>query len=209
MLKTLENHRKLTVAQIKKLYTWKLIRKIQRIRIRYSYTHTTPLTYRTSNPPPPVALFDNSRYRLNFPDANILNMKVVQNGSTNMDTPSACLSDASNTAGMEPSPSGCTSGNYPELAVHPRMNSRSEQSTLYCDRTPLTLHMSCIASVCIWLLCIYCFFPLPSGRPRDCRRRHCRVRLLRRRPDPYRWASRQAEPFPSPTYRLPFLLFLH
>ena len=41
-----------------------------------------------------------------LPDEIVLNMKVVQNGSTNTDTLSTCLSDASNTADMEPSPSG-------------------------------------------------------------------------------------------------------
>ena len=56
----------------------------------------------------------------------------------------------------------------------------------------------------------YCFLvftvsaPFPSGRPRHSHRRCCSVLLLRRRPVPCYRASRQAEPFPSPTYRLPF-----
>ena len=87
-------------------------------------------------------------------------MKVAQIGSTNTDTLSICLSDVHDTANMEPSPPDHLSGNYPEQVFHPRMNSRSEQYTLHCIRTPLTMHppMSCI---CIALLpCIYCFSPL-------------------------------------------------
>src|SRR4051812_24397184 len=45
-----------------------------------------------------------ARNRKNFPDEFVLNMKVVQNGSTSTDTISTCLSDVSNTADMEPSP---------------------------------------------------------------------------------------------------------
>src|SRR3954467_6826536 len=50
------------------------------------------------------------------------------------------------------------------------------------------------------IVCIYCVCPPSSfGRPRGCRRLHCcRVRLRRRRPYPYRRATRQAEPFSSP-----------
>src|SRR3954462_8942847 len=59
--------------------------------------------------------------------------------------------------------------------------------------------MSCI---CLYIIAVYLLFPPPpliSGRPRCYRRLHrCRVRLLRRRPCPYRRASRQAEPFSSP-----------
>src|ERR1041385_5873372 len=54
---------------------------------------------------------------------------------------------------------------------------------------------------CIAIIVVYLLFlspPLFSGRPRCCRRLHrCRVRLLRRRPYPYRRATRQAEPFSS------------
>ena len=144
---------------MEKLYTWKLIRKIQRIWIRCLYVHHPPPTCRTSNCPPPVALTDNCPIPHNYSDEFILNMKVVQNGSTNTDTLSICLSDVHDTSGMEPSPSGCTSGNHPELAVHPRMNSHSEHSTLYCVRAPLTLHTSCLASVCYDCFVFTVFIP--------------------------------------------------
>src|SRR4051812_42025817 len=87
------------------------------------------------------------------------------------------------------------SGNYPEPVFHPRMNSRSEPDTLYCVRTPTTLHLSCHS-----FDCYDCFiFTVPpfliSSRPSFYRRlHHCRVRLRRRRQYPYRRASRQAVP---------------
>src|ERR1041385_1432955 len=56
-------------------------------------------------------------------------------------------------------PPDTLSDNHLELAVHPRMNSYPEHNTLHCVRTPLTLHLSCHAFVCICLLCIYCFSP--------------------------------------------------
>src|SRR3954471_5144593 len=52
------------------------------------------------------------------------------------------------------------SGNQPVLMIHPRINSRSEQSTLHCDRTPLTMNLPCLVFVLLLLPCIYCFFPL-------------------------------------------------
>src|ERR1041385_7351907 len=57
--------------------------------------------------------------------------------------------------------------------------------------------MSCI---CLYIIVVYLLFPPPLifGRPRCYRRLHCcRVRVRRRRPYPYRRASRQAEPFSS------------
>src|ERR1041385_7254278 len=45
-------------------------------------------------------------------------------------------------------PPDTLSDNHPELVVHPRMNSRSEQRALHCVRTALTFHLSCLASVC-------------------------------------------------------------
>ena len=86
-------------------------------------------------------------------------MKVVQNGPTITDTLSICLSDVHVTSGMVPSPSGCTADNYPEPVFHPRMNSRSEANTLYCVRTPLTLHMSCHVSVCYVCFVFTVFIP--------------------------------------------------
>src|ERR1041385_811702 len=87
-------------------------------------------------------------------------MKVVRNGSTNTDTPSICLSDVHDSSGMVPSPSGPSIDTHPESVVHPRMNSRSEQYTLHCVRTPLTLHLPCLEFVLLLLSCIYCFFSL-------------------------------------------------
>ena len=86
-------------------------------------------------------------------------MKIDQENITNTDTLPIRPPHPSNVPHTDPSPSGCTADNYPELVFHPRMNSRSEANTLYCVRTPLTLHMSCHASVCLCLLCIYCFSP--------------------------------------------------
>ena len=40
------------------------------------------------------------------------------------------------------------SGNYPELAVHPRMNFRSELISSYYVTAPITIHLSCHAFVC-------------------------------------------------------------
>src|ERR1041385_3794292 len=152
---------------MKIFYISKLLRKIQRIRIRYPYTNHPPLTYRTSDRPPPDRLSDDCPILINYPDEFILNTKFVQNVSTNTDTPFTCFSDVHDTSDMLPSPPDTLSDNHPELAVHPRMNSHSDHNTLHCVRTPLTLHLSCHAPVCICLLCIYCFFPpLISGRPR-------------------------------------------
>src|SRR4051812_43918742 len=60
-------------------------------------------------------------------------------------------------------PSGSSGDNHSELAVHPRMNFRSEQCALHCVRSPLTLHTSCHASVCYDCLHLLCLFPLYSS----------------------------------------------
>src|SRR3954464_8470714 len=102
-------------------------------------------------------------------------------------------------------PPDTLSGNYPELVFHPRMNSRSEHDTSYCVRAPTSMPLPCNSSICI--VCFIFTVP-PLSLPRCYRRLHrCRVRLRRRRPYPYRRASRQAEPFPSPTYRLLFYIY--
>src|ERR1041385_7090160 len=117
-----------------------------------------PLTHRSSTFPPPGCRSIIPGTDKKYPDEFIPNMKVVRNGSTNKDTPPLSLSDVHDTSSMIPSPPPVAlSGNHPELAVHPRMNSRSEQRASHCVRTPLTLHLSCHAYVCILLLCIYCF----------------------------------------------------
>src|SRR3954470_22182926 len=67
--------------------------------------------------------------------------------------------------------------------------------------------MPCIAC----MIALYLLFLPPfivSGRPRCYRRLHrCRVRLRRRRPYPYRRASRQAEPLPL-SHISPIVLYL-
>ena len=119
-----------------------------------------PLTHRSSTFPPPGCLSIIPGADKNLPDEFIPNTKVVRIVSTSTVTPSTRLSDVHDTSGMIPSPSGPSVDNHPKPVFHPRMNSRSEPNTLYCVRRPLTLHMSCYASVCLCLLCIHCFSPL-------------------------------------------------
>src|SRR3954463_11277344 len=94
---------------------------------------------------------------LKYSDEFISNTKVVRNSSTNPDTPTTRVSDVHDTYGMILPPPATLSGNHPEPVVHPRMNSRSEQSASHCVRTPLTFLTSCHASVCydcLYLLCL-------------------------------------------------------
>src|SRR4051812_10481355 len=63
---------------------------------------------------------------------------------------------------MIPSPPVALSGNHPELAVHPRMDSRSVQCALHCVRTPLKLHTSFHSSVCYDCFIFTVSFPLCS-----------------------------------------------
>ena len=86
-------------------------------------------------------------------------MKIDQKNITNKNTLSIRSPHPSNIPHTEPSPSGCTTDNHPELAVHPWMNFRSEQNTLYCVRAPLTLHTSCHASVCYDCFVFTVFIP--------------------------------------------------
>ena len=81
-------------------------------------------------------------------------MKIDQKNITNKNTLPIPPPHPSNIPHTDPSPSGCTADNYPELAVHPRMNFRSEHSASYCVRTPLTLHTSCRVSVC-YACCVF------------------------------------------------------
>src|SRR3954465_1443747 len=96
------------------------------------------------------------------------------------------------------------SGNHPELAVHLRMNFRSEQRASYYVSASIAFHLSCIAFVC-YACFVFIVSPplLLFGSPDDCCRCPC-DRLLRRRPYPYRRASRQAVPLHlshiSPTF---------
>src|ERR1041385_5402017 len=73
--------------------------------------------------------------------------------------PPLCCSGNHDTSGLILPPLDTLSGNHPEPVVHPQMNFRSEQRVLHRVRIPITFHLSCHASVCICLLCIYCFFP--------------------------------------------------
>ena len=86
-------------------------------------------------------------------------MKIDQKNTTNKNTLSIRPPHPSNIPHTEPSPSGCTADKYPELAVHPRMNFRSEHSASYCVRTPLALHTSCRASVCYECFVFTVFIP--------------------------------------------------
>src|SRR3954468_2697479 len=80
---------------------------------------------------------------LRYPDEFIPNAKVVRNRSTNPDTPHTRVSDVHDTSGMILPPPDPLSGNHPELAVHPRMNSRSEQRASYYVRASIAFHLSC------------------------------------------------------------------
>src|SRR3954464_345833 len=94
---------------------------------------------------------------LKYPDEFISNTKVVRNGSTNPDTPPLCFSDVHDTSDMNLPPPDTLSGNHPELTVHPRMNSRSEQRASYYVRASISFHLSCVTIVC-YACCIFIFF---------------------------------------------------
>src|SRR3954470_1550875 len=72
--------------------------------------------------------------QLKYPDEFILNTKVVQNSSTDLDTPPIRLSDVHDTPTCYLPPPETLSGNYPELTVHPRLNSHFEQRASYYIR---------------------------------------------------------------------------
>src|SRR3954469_16323462 len=83
----------------------KLLRTDPRLRIRYSYSHHTPLTCQTSNPSPLRTVCSMiCPVLLKYPDEFISNTKVVRNSSTNPDTPPIRFSDVHDTSGMVPSP---------------------------------------------------------------------------------------------------------
>src|SRR4051812_34337951 len=89
-------------------------------------------------------------------------MKIDQKYTTNKNTLSIPPPRPSNIPNARPSPSGLYVDNHPGLVFHPRMNSRSEHNPLHCVRTPLTLHLSCHASVCICLFVFTISSPLYS-----------------------------------------------
>src|SRR4051812_28273103 len=94
-----------------------------------------------------------------YPDEFIPNTNVVRNRSTNPVTPPTRVSDVHDTSGMTPPLTGTLSGNHPKSVVRPRINSRSEQYTVYHVRAPLTLCFPCVVFILLALSCIYCFFP--------------------------------------------------
>src|SRR3954467_13523051 len=96
---------------------------------------------------------------LQYPDEFIPNTKVVRNRSTNLDTQPTRVSDVHDPSGMIP-PLDTLSGNHPEPVLHPRINSRSEQYTVYRIRATLTLCFPCDVFILLALPCIYCFSPL-------------------------------------------------
>src|ERR1043165_6934337 len=85
---------------------------------------------------------------LKYPDEFIPNTKVVQNRSTNPDTPPTRVSDVHDTSGMISPPPDTLSGNHPEPVFHPQMNSRSEQRTSYYVRASVSFLLSCNIIVC-------------------------------------------------------------
>src|SRR4051812_11672786 len=96
-----------------------------------------PLTYQTSNHPPPDRLFDDCPVLLKYPDEFISNTKVVRNRSTRPDTPPLRVSDVHDTSDMIPPPPDTLSGNHPEPIFHPRMISRSELIVSYYVRASI------------------------------------------------------------------------
>ena len=146
---------------------------------------------------------------LQCPDEFIPNTKVVRNRSTTPDTQPTRVSDVHDTPGLIFPPPDTLSGNHPERVLLLRMISRSEHRALYNVSSSISIHLSCHALIVI-ACCVFTVSPpLFSGRPRCYRRLHrCRVRLRRRRSYPYCRATRQAEPFPSPTYRLLICIYL-
>src|SRR3954471_8420445 len=96
---------------------------------------------------------------LKYPDEFISNTKVVRNRSTNPDTTTTRVSDVHDTLGLIFPPPYTLSGNHPGLAVHPRMNCRSEQRASYYVRVSIAFRLSCATIVCLCLPGIYCFFP--------------------------------------------------
>src|ERR1041385_6705768 len=66
---------------------------------------------------------------------------------TRIHHPHMCRRSTTPPAGYLP-PLDTLCDNHPELTVHPRMNSRSEQRALHCVSTPIAIHLSCHAYVC-------------------------------------------------------------
>src|SRR3954466_5596354 len=80
---------------------------------------------------------------LKYPDEFISNTKVIRNRSTNPDTTTTRVLDVHDALGLIFPPLDTLSGNHPKLAVHPRMNSRSEQRASYYVRVLIAFCLSC------------------------------------------------------------------
>src|SRR4051812_24575070 len=82
----------------------KLVKKIQRIIIRYPYVNHTPLTRRTSTPPLPGRLSVIPGTGIHCPDEKLSYMEVAQNGSMDKNTILIPPPHPSNIPNVEPSP---------------------------------------------------------------------------------------------------------
>src|SRR3954468_12631055 len=152
----------------------------------------------------------NGPVLLECPDEFIPNTNVSQNRSISTDTPPLTFVRYTRHPRPDPSPlrTPCPVIT-PEPAIHRQMNSRSELKSSYHVSSSITF--ICHALHClICVLCIYCFSPLfycpvvsttAAGAP-------VIDYVVDDRTPLYRRASRQAEPFPSPTYRLLFYNYL-
>src|SRR3954468_8045486 len=97
---------------------------------------------------------------------------------------------------MESSPPDHRSGNQPVLTDHHWINSRSEQITEHCVRSPLALYLLC--HIFVWLLLfVYLLFLPPLSTDRRCDRCRCFPLCSTTSSTtvfPYRRATRQAVP---------------
>src|SRR4051812_18411050 len=92
----------------------KLLRKICRIIVRYTFVCPPPLTHRTSNLPPPGRLSEITGTDISCPDEKLSYTKVAQNGSTIKNTIPIPSPHPSNIPHMRLSPPpDRLSGNHP------------------------------------------------------------------------------------------------
>ena len=135
-------------------------------------------------------------------------MKVAQNDETNPDTQSVRPPHLPNLSNSQLSPSGPSVRKCETAGILSRMFPPSPVPPTIALGHTSHCSLSCHASSCLCLHCIYCFFPpLLSGRLRD---RHCccPVRLRSRRPLLVARATRQAPPPLITRYRLYFSILL-
>ena len=89
-------------------------------------------------------------------------MKVAQNDETNPDTHPVRPPHIPSIANTQLSPSGSFVRKRETSGILSRMFSPSPVSPPTALGHTWHLYLSCHASLCIWLHCIYCFFPLFS-----------------------------------------------